>query len=44
MCKATDVVPTLVDQGEADEFLEEQLSLEILEAAARFNGYSLAIN
>ncbi|WP_341863607.1 S-formylglutathione hydrolase [Gymnodinialimonas sp. 57CJ19] len=44
MRKATKVVPALVDQGEADDFLEEQLKPETLEAAARASGYPLQLN
>ena len=42
--KATHAMPTLVDQGVADEFLEEQLKSEALEAAAKISGYSLELN
>lgn len=44
MRKATGAVPALVDQGEADQFLEEQLKPETLEAAARASGYPLQLN
>lgn len=44
MRKATDFVPTLVDQGKDDQFLEEQLKPETLEAAAQSSGYPLAVN
>tara|TARA_R110002072_G_scaffold27097_14_gene88648 strand:+ start:2256 stop:3095 length:840 start_codon:yes stop_codon:yes gene_type:complete len=44
MRKATGAVPALVDQGEADQFLEEQLKPETLEAAARVSGYPLQLN
>ncbi|MCC6598051.1 MAG: S-formylglutathione hydrolase [Alphaproteobacteria bacterium] len=44
MQKATQFVPTLVDQGDADEFLETQLKPEMLEAAARTNTYPLELN
>ena len=44
MRKATSKVPALVDQGEADNFLEEQLKPETLEAAAKANGYPLELN
>lgn len=37
-------VPALVDQGEADNFLEEQLKPEALEAAAKARGYPLELN
>ncbi len=36
-------VPALVDQGEADEFLAEQLQPERLEAAAKVSGYPLEL-
>lgn len=38
MRKAKGAVPALVDQGEADNFLEEQLKPETLEAAAKVSG------
>ncbi|MGS0681762.1 S-formylglutathione hydrolase [Shewanella sp. 125m-7] len=44
MRKATEFVPALVDQGEADDFLIEQLKPEILEAAAKMSGYPLTLN
>ncbi len=44
MRKATGAVPTLVDQGEADDFLEEQLKPETLEASAKVSGYPLELN
>jgi S-formylglutathione hydrolase len=44
MRKATQTVPALVDQGEVDEFLEEQLKPETLEAAARASAYPLELN
>ena len=44
MRKATGAVPALVDQGEADQFLEEQLQPETLEAAAKASGYPLQLN
>jgi S-formylglutathione hydrolase len=37
-------VPALVDQGEADNFLVEQLKPETLEAAAKHSGYPLELN
>ncbi len=37
-------VPALVDQGEADAFLDEQLKPEALEAAAKAKGYPLQLN
>lgn len=36
-------LPTLVDQGDADDFLKEQLKPELLEAAARKAGYPLEL-
>lgn len=44
MRKTTQFVPTLVDQGDADPFLEEQLQPETLEAAAQVSGYPLKLN
>ncbi len=44
MRNAAGTVPALVDQGEADNFLEEQLKPEALEAAAKAAGYPLEIN
>ncbi|MCX7567745.1 S-formylglutathione hydrolase [Sulfitobacter sp. F26169L] len=44
MRKASGVVPALVDQGEADNFLAEQLKPETLEAAAKASGYPLELN
>ncbi|MDF1608952.1 S-formylglutathione hydrolase [Hoeflea sp. YIM 152468] len=44
MRKATGAVPALVDQGEADNFLEEQLKPQTLEAAAKASGYPLELN
>lgn len=44
MKKATKFVPALVDQGEADNFLVEQLKPEALEAAAKESGYPLTLN
>ena len=41
--KAKQFVPTKVDQGGADDFLSEQLKPEALEAAAKVNGYPLAL-
>ncbi|MBU2952968.1 S-formylglutathione hydrolase [Marinobacter sp. F3R08] len=43
MAAAQASVPTLVDQGAADNFLEEQLKPESLEAAAAVSGYSLEL-
>tara|TARA_R110002073_G_scaffold217087_1_gene377273 strand:- start:292 stop:1131 length:840 start_codon:yes stop_codon:yes gene_type:complete len=42
--KSTQFVPTLVDQGEADELLEEQLKPEALEASAKASGFPLELN
>jgi len=36
-------VPALVDQGEADDFLAEQLKPEVLEAAAKVSNYPLEL-
>ena len=36
-------LPTLVDQGEADDFLEEQLRTELLEAACANSGFDATI-
>jgi len=44
MRKAKGAVPALVDQGEADDFLEEQLKPETLEASAKVSGYPLELN
>jgi S-formylglutathione hydrolase len=44
MQKATGAVPALVDQGEADGFLEEQLKPQTLEAAAKARDYPLVVN
>lgn len=44
MRNAAGAVPALVDQGEADNFLEEQLKPETLEAAAKESGYPLKLN
>ena len=44
MRQATEFVPALVDQGEADDFLIEQLKPEVLEAAAKVSGYPLTLN
>lgn len=37
-------LPALVDQGEADDFLESQLRPETLEASAQASGYPLELN
>ena len=44
MRDATQFVPALVDQGDADNFLTEQLQPEALEAAASINNYPLELN
>jgi S-formylglutathione hydrolase len=44
MRKATHAVPTLIDQGSADDFFDEQLKPEALEAAAKICGYPLEVN
>lgn len=44
MQKATGAVPALVDQGEADNFLDEQLKPQTLEAAAKARDYPLILN
>ncbi|ACJ28848.1 Carboxylesterase [Shewanella piezotolerans WP3] len=44
MRKATEFVPALVDQGEGDNFLVEQLKPEMLQAAAKASGYPLTLN
>lgn len=36
-------IPALVDQGDADNFLQEQLKPEALEAAAKVSGYPLTL-
>ncbi|MGL6162502.1 S-formylglutathione hydrolase [Microbulbifer sp.] len=43
MRRATAKVPALVDQGEADDFLAEQLKPEMLEAAAAAGDYPLQL-
>ena len=43
MCDASQQVPALVDQGEADDFLTEQLKPETLVAAANSNNYPLEL-
>jgi S-formylglutathione hydrolase len=43
MREATQHIPALVDQGEADDFLAEQLKPETLEAAASSNSYPLEL-
>lgn len=44
MRKAQGAVPALVDQGEADKFLVEQLQPETLETASKTSGYPLTLN
>ena len=44
MRRATQFVPALVDQGEADQFLQEQLKPEALLAAAQASAYPLELN
>ncbi|HTN33248.1 MAG TPA: S-formylglutathione hydrolase, partial [Marinobacter sp.] len=44
MQRASQFVPALVDQGEADNFLAEQLKPEALEVAAKSSGYPLELN
>ena len=44
MKQATKLVPTKVDQGEADNFLQEQLKPETLESAAKVSGYPLTLH
>ncbi|WP_394205557.1 S-formylglutathione hydrolase [Shewanella waksmanii] len=44
MRQATEFVPALVDQGEADDFLTEQLKPEVLVAAAKVSQYPLTLN
>lgn len=44
MAKATQKIPALVDQGLADEFLDNQLKPQTLQAASRQNNYPLDIN
>lgn len=41
--QATVKIPALVDQGEADDFLAEQLKPEMLEAAAKLSDYPLEL-
>lgn len=43
MRTATRFVPTLIDQGEADNFLQRELKPEALLAAARVSGYPLQL-
>jgi len=43
MRQATRKIPALVDQGDADEFLNEQLKPEMLSAAATANDYPLQL-
>jgi S-formylglutathione hydrolase len=41
---STPVLPLLIDQGDADEFLEPQLKPQLLSAACELSGYPLALN
>jgi S-formylglutathione hydrolase len=41
---ATERLPLLVDQGEADEFLAGQLRPELLEVACQATGHPLRLN
>jgi S-formylglutathione hydrolase len=43
MRKASNFIPAKVDQGGADDFLEQQLKPETLEAAAKINNYPLTL-
>jgi S-formylglutathione hydrolase len=43
MAAAKQPLPTLVDQGEADDFLKEQLKPETLQAAAEISNYPLQL-
>lgn len=43
MRKASNFIPAMVDQGGADDFLEQQLKPETLEAAAKINNYPLTL-
>jgi len=44
MQRATVFIPAKVDQGGADDFLNEQLKPETLESAAKVNGYPLELS
>lgn len=44
MRRASEFVPALVDQGDADEFLQEQLKPQVLVAAAEASAYPLELN
>ena len=44
MRSASQFVPARVEQGNADQFLEEQLKPETLTAAANASGYPLELN
>lgn len=44
MRKAKQFVPALEDQGDADQFLDEQLQPDALEMAAQSSGYPLKLN
>lgn len=43
MRQAKQLIPAMVDQGIADDFLNEQLKPEMLSAAAKVNNYPLAL-
>ena len=43
IAKASERLPLLIDQGDADQFLAEQLQPELLEAAAKAAGYPLTL-
>ena len=44
MRQATKFVPAMVDQGESDDFLAEQLQPEVLQAAAQASGYPMELS
>ncbi|KGJ98545.1 S-formylglutathione hydrolase [Thalassotalea sp. ND16A] len=44
MSKASQFVPALIDQGQGDDFLVEQLKPETLTAAAKQSGYPITLN
>jgi S-formylglutathione hydrolase len=44
MRQATQFVPAMVDQGESDNFLTDQLKPEVLEAAAKVSSYPLELH
>lgn len=43
IARAVDRLPILIDQGDADEFLQNQLKLDLFSAAARQAGYPVEI-